>query len=72
MLRPTFFSGKDSFLCDVCTRVVFFPEALRDLEAWFVIVAMGTWLLFALSIHSESFELGIVMPVGSDVCVEDV
>lgn len=72
MFRLTFFYGKDLFSCDVCTQVVFFPEALRDPEAWFVVVAMRIWLFLALSIHCESFWLCVVVSVSSDVCVEDV
>lgn len=55
VFRPTFFGGKDSFMCDICTWVVFFPEVLRDLEVWFVVVVMGTWLFLTLGIRCESF-----------------
>lgn len=72
MLGPTFFYSKDAFLCDVCSWVVFFPEALRDPEAQFIIVAIGAWLFLALGVHCESFWLSVVMPIGSDVCVEDM
>lgn len=72
MLGPVFFCSKDAFSCDVCSQVVFFPEALQDSEAWFVVVAIGAWLFFTLGVHCESLRLGIVVPVGSDVCIEDV
>lgn len=62
---PTFFGGKDPFTCDVCTWVIFFSEALRDLEARFVVVPVGARLLVALGVHSIFFRLGIVMPICS-------
>lgn len=72
VLGPAFFGGKDSFTYDVCTRIVFFPEALRDLEVWLVIVTVGTQLFFTLDVRSESFKLSVVVPVSSNVCIKDV
>lgn len=72
VLGPAFFCSEDMFSCDVCSRVIFFPEVLRDPEAWFVVVAIGGQLFFALGVCCESLRLGVVMLVGSDVCVEDV
>lgn len=72
MLRPAFLGGEDSCFCDMCSRVVFFPEALRDPEAWLVIVAVRARLFFALSDLCVSFRFGVVVPVYSGVCVEDV
>lgn len=72
MLRPAFFSGKDSFSHNVSSGVIFLPKALQDPEAWLVVVMMGAGLLITLSVHSVFFGLGVIMPVGTDVCVEDV
>lgn len=72
VLGPMFFYSEDTFLCDVCSQIVFFPEVLRDPEVWFVVVAIGARLFLTLSVHCESFRLGVVVPVGSDVCVEDL
>lgn len=72
MFRPTFFDGKDLCACDVCTRIVFIPEALRDPEVRFVVVSMRAGLLVALGDFSVPFCFGIVVPVGFCVCVKDV
>lgn len=72
MFRPTFFGGEDSYTCNVYTPVIFFLEALQDPKAWFIIVSMGARLLVALGNLSVSLCFGIVMPVDSCVCVEDV
>lgn len=72
MFGPTFFGGEDSCICDVCTQVIFFPEALQNPEAWFVVVLMRARLLVALGDLSVSLRFGVVIPVGSCVYVEDV
>lgn len=72
MFGPTFLNGEDSYSCDVYAWVVFIPEALRDPEAGFVIVSMRAGLLVTLGDLSIPFCFGVVVPVGSYVCVEDV
>lgn len=59
-------------MCDMSDGVVFFPEALWDPKAWLVIVIVGIRLFVALSVRGVSLGLSVVMPVGTDVCVEDV
>lgn len=54
VLRLVFFYSKDSFLYDICVGVVFLSEALWDLEAWLIIVSVGTRLLVALDTSPES------------------
>lgn len=72
VFRPTFFGGKDSCMCDVCTWIVFFLEVLWDLEAWFVVVPMGARLFIALGDLRVSFRFGVVVPICSCVYVKDV
>lgn len=72
VFRPAFFSGEDLCLCDMCSRVVFFPEVLWDPEAWLVVVAMRAWLLLALGDLYISFQFGVVILVCSGVCIKDV
>lgn len=72
MLRPAFFDSKNSFLYNMCAQVIFFSEALRDPEVWFVIIVIGARLFFTLGVRSESFRLSVVMLVGSDVYIKDV
>lgn len=72
VFRPTFLNGEDLYSCDVCAWVVFIPEALRDPKAGFVIVSMRAGLLVALGDLSIPFCFGIVIPVGSCVCVKVV
>lgn len=56
----------------ICRRVVFFPEALRDPETWLIVVSVGAGLLIILDVGSVSFGFSVIVPVGADVCVEDV
>lgn len=72
VLWPAFFYCEYSLPSDMCTQVVFFPEALRDPEVWFVVIPMGAWLFIALSVYSESFGLSVIVPVGSDICIKNV
>lgn len=69
---PMFFGGEYSYTYDVCTQVVFFPEALWDPEAGLIIVPVRARLFFTLSDLSVSLWFSIVMPVGSCICIEDV
>lgn len=72
VLRPAFFCGENSFSCNVSGRVVFLLEVLQDPKAWLVIVPVRARLFVALSVCSVSLGFGIVMPVGADICIEDV
>lgn len=57
---------------DVGAQVVFSPSLPWDPEAYLVVVLVWAWLLVILGGDSDSSVIGVVMPISSCVCVEDV